>query len=392
MAPPNLGLLPSQHFSKYLRIVEIFAICCGTNIFRPDFKFNALTWFLIGVIATFFMFTSYTMYVGVVIEHDYTTILQSLCVTGSATQGTAKLISGLSQAACIRSLLSEILIMYEEYERQDERYLYYLRSTLSLLKRAVFALLLIYSVQTIGVLAVPLYYHLVRDERIDIIRLLVPGIDKNTPFGFSTYHFYHTCCVCFASFGNFANDTLMVLLVVHIPLMKNILKLKFDHLDEVLQQHPRNPERTEPLLREIFQWHKKEITFVQRVTKTFFWVIFVQIFASTLAIICIIVCQFLGVWPAAPVYMMYCFAILYLFCGFGNLVQNSNDDLTTIIYDCNWYELTVREQKMILIMLRESQYPTSMSVGGIMPLSLNTALQLTKTIYTAAMILNEFVN
>ncbi|XP_011296015.2 odorant receptor 67d-like [Musca domestica] len=388
----KLKLTPSQRFSNFVRVVKIFAIVCGANIFRPDYRLNALTWFVIGVIATFFIFTSYTMYVGVVIDNDYTKILQLLCVTGSAIQGATKLVNGLYHASLIRSLIAEILTMYEEYECKDQRYIKYLEHTLSLIKRAVFSLLNIYSIQTIGVLAVPLFYHLLLGQQIDIIALLVPGIDKHTDFGFYTYQFYHFCVVGFASFGNFANDTLMVLLIVHVPLMKNILKLKFDALDEVLKEYPRDVDRTEPLLREIFQWHQKSTMFAQNCTDTFFWVIFVQIFASTLAIICIMVCQFLGVWPAAPVYMMYCFAIMYMFCGLGNLIEISNDDLTRIIYDCNWYELTVTEQKMILLMLRKSQQAPTMTVGGFMPLSMNSALQLTKTIYTAAMILNEFVN
>ena len=62
-----------------------------------------------------------------------------------------------------------------------------------------------------------------------------------------------------------------------------------------------------------------------------------------------------------------------------------------IIYDSNWYQLTVMEQKMIIIMLREAQQAEGMSIGGMAPLSLSTSLQLTKTFYTFSMILRNFL-
>ena len=62
-----------------------------------------------------------------------------------------------------------------------------------------------------------------------------------------------------------------------------------------------------------------------------------------------------------------------------------------IIYDSNWYQLTVMEQKMIIIMLREAQQAEGMSIGGMAPLSLSTALQLTKTFYTFSMMLRNFL-
>ncbi|XP_061388017.1 odorant receptor 67d-like [Musca vetustissima] len=183
----------------------------------------------------------------------------------------------------------------------------------------------------------------------------------------------------------------MILIIVHIPLMKNILKLKFNELDEMLELHPRDREKTEPMLKAIFQWHQKYILITEAIQQLFFWIIFIQIFFATLSVVATIVCQFLNVWAVAPVLLVYSFVILYFYCGLGNLVDISNDDLTNIIYDCKWYELSPTEQKMVLIMLRVSQKPPTMTIGNMMPLSMNTALQLTKSIYTAAMLLHNFV-
>lgn len=72
--------------------------------------------------------------------------------------------------------------------------------------------------------------------------------------------------------------------------------------------------------------------------------------------------------------------------------MQQNDDVTLDIYDCKWYNLTAKQQKMILIMLRESQQQKGLTVGGITPLSLATALQMTRTIYTFSMVLMRYLN
>lgn len=69
-----------------------------------------------------------------------------------------------------------------------------------------------------------------------------------------------------------------------------------------------------------------------------------------------------------------------------------NDEVLDIIY-CNslWYELTIPEQKLILLMLRKSQNPLTLTIGQIMPLSMSTALSLTKAIYSYMMMLLNFL-
>ncbi|KAI9580635.1 hypothetical protein GQX74_013543 [Glossina fuscipes] len=59
--------------------------------------------------------------------------------------------------------------------------------------------------------------------------------------------------------------------------------------------------------------------------------------------------------------------------------REKNDNAIDIIYTVShWYELKVPEQKMILIMLSKSQKPIELTVGQILPLSVSTALKVTK--------------
>lgn len=58
-----------------------------------------------------------------------------------------------------------------------------------------------------------------------------------------------------------------------------------------------------------------------------------------------------------------------------------------IVYNFRWYDLPLSEQRTMLFMLRRSQATSGLSVGKMMPLNMQTALQLSKSTYTVLMIL-----
>ncbi|XP_073843668.1 odorant receptor 67d-like [Musca autumnalis] len=384
---------PSERYNHFLLVIKFIAGSLGINIFRQNFKLNLMSWVVISVSLSFFAFAFYTTYIGVIIEKDYTTILRSLCIIATAIQAFSKFINAASLDNYFRFIHDEVQATYVEYECKDNpQYSEILSNNLTLVKRSIVILAQIYLILTLGLICLPVYYKYVRGESIEVIPLRLPGIDKNTAVGKIIYQTFHICCVCFGMFGNFVSDAFMVLLILQVPLMKTILKMKFDELDEVLLHYPGERKRTEPLLKDIFKWHEQINIVTTTIDKMYFWIIFLQISTSTFGIICVTVCYLLGAWPVAPLYFLNSMVVLYIYCGLGNVVDNANSDITTLIYDCNWYELTAPENKMLLNMLRKSQFAPTMTVGGFMPLSLNTALQLSKTIYTAAMILNEFLN
>uniref|UniRef100_A0A1B0BI33 Odorant receptor n=1 Tax=Glossina palpalis gambiensis TaxID=67801 RepID=A0A1B0BI33_9MUSC len=73
------------------------------------------------------------------------------------------------------------------------------------------------------------------------------------------------------------------------------------------------------------------------------------------------------------------------------LAKTSDKLLLNIYIECLWYELTVQQQQMILLMLIKSQSPVVLNIGKVMPLSLSSALQLTKAIYSFLMMLLNFL-
>ncbi|XP_055376360.1 odorant receptor 67d-like [Condylostylus longicornis] len=82
---------------------------------------------------------------------------------------------------------------------------------------------------------------------------------------------------------------------------------------------------------------------------------------------------------------------VYIYCIIGTICENAADEVIDLIYEIDWYLLKVSNQKIILIMLIKSQQKELFTVAYVAPLSVNTALQVTKTVYSYWMMLMNFV-
>nr|AID61245.1 odorant receptor [Calliphora stygia] len=382
----------SERFFNIFYLTRRFSELCGADVIKNDYKICWKTGAIFLLINFAIAFTFYTNYVEVIVNGNYYNLLKSASILGTGLQGYTKLINILLQQKSLRFLYQEITEIYEIYELKSTAYKDCLRYSITLVKKLLSTLLTLIVITTLIIIGIPVFMLIFLDTRIEIMPFKIPYIDIETDIGYYVTFVVHTISVFFGGFGNFVIDSWLFIFAAHVPLIKNILKCKFDELDKILEANPKDVEKSRAPLKDIFEWHQKYMLFCKIIKEAFFWVIFVQVGTEFFGIISTIVCIFLGIWPPAPAYLLYLFAMFYSYCSLGNIVEVSNDDVTLIIYDSCWYNLTASEQKMVLIMLRESQQATGISIGGVSPLSMSTALQLTKTVYTLSMMLKEFLN
>uniref|UniRef100_A0A7G3AFB9 Putative conserved plasma membrane protein n=1 Tax=Lutzomyia longipalpis TaxID=7200 RepID=A0A7G3AFB9_LUTLO len=62
-------------------------------------------------------------------------------------------------------------------------------------------------------------------------------------------------------------------------------------------------------------------------------------------------------------------------CILGEIIRNKTDDISDILYLTNWYELSVKEQKMFLIILGMAQREYGLKAGGMYDVNLYTFVQ-----------------
>ncbi|XP_055842637.1 odorant receptor 67d-like [Episyrphus balteatus] len=381
-----------EKFISLFMFARKCAIFVGADVFNPNFRYTWMTWFVIISTNSFFVLSGYTIYVGVYIDKDWTAILQALCMVGSAVQGLAKLYSVTISKALYRQLYNEIDDVYKIYEQKHIQYQIALNNTTSINTKFVKFIACIYIFGTLILLSVPVLYLIIFGEKIFVMQFLIPGIDPKSDFGHLLMMVAHSTCILMGSFGNFAGDVFFFLFVLQLPLFKNILKIKFEDLNDVLNDTGEDSyEKTLPLLMDILKWHQKYTTLTKTLSDVFYYVLFVEIFTTALNIGMTIFIVATGVWPAGYAYLIYSFTILYTYCGLGTLTDIANDDVCNYVYNiCLWYRLSVSERKMLMMMLMKAQKPTLMTVGDVMPLSVTTALSMTKTIYSFLMMLLNF--
>ncbi|XP_023294606.2 odorant receptor 67d-like [Lucilia cuprina] len=380
----------SDRYNKITRITRMMAAVCGADIVDPNFRMSLLTWTVIFAINAFFCCTIYTIYIGLVVEGDWKLMLQTLSLVGSAAQGYSKLLVALFRRWDMVSMNGKLLNIYLDYEN-DKDFCTILSTRIDMIIKIFKFVLLIYIIVVSIIVLYPLIYGMLYGEKLFVMQFLLPGIDPLTHFGYVVHNVVHVFLLCLGGFGNFAGDMYIFIFILHIPMLKDILRIKFEKLNRITLQK-QNSSKTLPLLKEIVEWHQNYNKFVKQVEGTYYSVIFVQISTSVVGICCTIFSIVIHSWPAAFVYLAYSAIMLYAYCGLGHLVEISNDEVIDVIYgDCLWYEMSVQEQKLVLLMLRKSQRPTTLTIGQIMPLSMSTALQLTKAIYSYMMMLLNFL-
>ncbi|XP_037943822.1 putative odorant receptor 83c [Teleopsis dalmanni] len=75
----------------------------------------------------------------------------------------------------------------------------------------------------------------------------------------------------------------------------------------------------------------------------------------------------------------------------GTTLERCSEEIEYEIYNISWYNLSVSQQKVVRLILMQSQQPNQMMLAGVMPLSVATALQITKTLYSTFMMMVEFI-
>ncbi|XP_013106741.2 odorant receptor 67d-like [Stomoxys calcitrans] len=386
--------LSVHRYESITRVIRIFSSMCGADVLDPKYRVNLLTWIVLTFINTFFCCTTYTMYINVYVDRDLTKVLQTLCLVGSALQGYVKLVNAIWNQHNLRFLTEELHRIYAEYDEKQAHYRRKLSKSVNLVVKVIKFVFFSYFINvSLFLMAVPVY-GIIYKEKIFIMQMFIPGLDHTTDFGYYLLISIQLILMLFGGFGTFAADTFLINFITHVPMLKDILRCKFEDLNEALDDE--NKERTKKykaILRDILQWHQKYMLFITIIKDTYFWVILVQMTTVGLNIASTLFVVISAKWPSGPPYMIFCFCTLYIYCGLGTVVENANEDVIYSSYtDVNWYHLPPSEKKMLGMMLMMAQNTSGLTVGVVVPLSVSTGLQLTKAIYTWSMMLINFID
>ncbi|XP_011500255.1 PREDICTED: odorant receptor 94a-like [Ceratosolen solmsi marchali] len=182
-----------------------------------------------------------------------------------------------------------------------------------------------------------------------------------------------------SAFGQCSSDCLMVTMVYHISGQMAVLALRITNIDT-------DPKRCTIELQKAFRLHIRLLRMGKDVQEIFSVILIGQIISSLL-LVCTLGYQILlnlmigdnfGL-SSLIVFIFLVFLILYTHCTIGeNLIIESNR-VAEAYYNCNWYQMSNENAKMILLCIHRAQKPMQLSAGQFKTFCLMTYTDTIKT-------------
>nr|AJF23795.1 olfactory receptor OR26 [Planotortrix octo] len=96
-----------------------------------------------------------------------------------------------------------------------------------------------------------------------------------------------------------------------------------------------------------------------------------------------------GEFSSMILYMICILSELFLFCFYGNEVAYESEILMESAYCMDWTEMPVKYRRFLIIFMERIKNPIKPKAGKIVPLSINTFVQVVKSSYTFFTFLNK---
>ncbi|XP_061397070.1 odorant receptor 67d-like [Musca vetustissima] len=358
-----------QRFEFTRRVIRICSRFVGADVLNENYRPNILTVLAYVCLCVYFYCTGYTVYKNIYIDGRWTDMLKTLCMISSGLQGYSKITNAILNKVPIRYLVNDLHSIYKEYSDKHFEYRKCLSKSMNTTDKSIRILGIIYVIATSSLIIMVFVYRFAFHQRIYVLQFEMPHVDVNTEHGYLITNWVHFTCISLGAFGNYAADLALLTCISNAPLYKDILKCKFHDLNEVLKRaDAEQMKRCHMHLKDIFQFHQRYIKFVDTVRENYFWVIAVEMFTVAFSIALTLFCLILGTWP-------------------------NNDNIIESCYtEVIWYQLTPRDRKMLQTMLMMTQNSEGLTIGSVIPLTMDTGLQWTKTIYSMTIMLINFLD
>ncbi|CAD1476407.1 unnamed protein product, partial [Heterotrigona itama] len=152
-----------------------------------------------------------------------------------------------------------------------------------------------------------------------------------------------------------------------------------DKLAETLNNHNEQQSRI-IIIKNLIVKHQRIINLSENIENVFTFISLLQFFFN-IVVICFV--SFLLVTSlnseqasrmiakCFPYYITVNFEALIL-CYTGEYLSSKSENIGWIVYNSNWYELSIYETRALLLLILRSQKPLNLTVGKFMNLSLET--------------------
>ncbi|KAI8046165.1 hypothetical protein M5D96_002365, partial [Drosophila gunungcola] len=245
----------------------------------------------------------------------------------------------------------------------------------------------------------PLAMLLYDGTRVTAMQYLIPGLPLENDFCYILTYLIQLVTMVVQGVGFYAGDLFVFLGLTQILTFADVLQLKINELNDALEHKAENralaaiggqiqgEDMRQHLLLEVIKWHQLFTDYCRSVNALYYELIATQVLSMALAMMlsfCINLTSFH--MPSAIFFVVSAYS-MSIYCILGTILEFGFDQVYESICNVNWYELNGGQRKLFGLMLREAQYPHTIQILGVMSLSVRTALQIVKLIYSVSMMM-----
>jgi hypothetical protein len=194
-------------------------------------------------------------------------------------------------------------------------------------------------------------------------------MDISTEFGYLSVLTYHSFIshIAYSLFSSFDSNIVAFATQIVAAAELFILKLKegsnaIAKLEITKSNHDQN---VKTLMKEIIEEHRKYnyylIVFLDYASSSCFWIISMSVSSIAVCMITIMTSDFYAAYGVLIISLLQ----LLLACVVGTIIEHQNAKILAKLWEFDWYNLPISDQKMFLFILLNFQNPVNMKITFI---------------------------
>ncbi|XP_020817911.1 putative odorant receptor 83c [Drosophila serrata] len=392
----SVAVNPSIRFRELTKEINSLTNFLGVDVMAPILKFNYRTG------TTIFAIVSYTAFAVFSVVNNGGDLVESLkasSMLGGLFHGLGKFLTCLLKQKNMRNLTLFTRSIYEEYEERGMSYRTALNTNIDKLISLIRVIRNGYFITFFIMTFLPLARLFYDGTRVTAMQYVIPGVPLESNIGYTVTYFVQLISMVVTAVGFYGGDLFVFLGLTQILTFADLMQIKIDELNESLEEKAQSrallpvgfqikgEEKRHHLLLEIIKWHQLFTDYCRTVNAIYHELIATQVLTMGISMMISFSINLSGFNLSLAIFFVISAYSMSIYCFLGTKLEFGYDQIYESICNVAWYELNADQRKLFGVMLRESQHPPTIKILGIMSLSVKTALQIVKLMYSVSMMM-----
>ncbi|CAO1437120.1 unnamed protein product [Diamesa tonsa] len=326
----------------------------GLDIFTTNYdRFNLRVLLLMFDVVTYTMTTIYCIFD---FYNDLEQLVFCLVTYGFATQGFAKIQTFWMHRKDIYKI--------DEIIREFHILQNHIQVKQLLEKYALFSLKgskicsLLYVLCGIVLFSNFIFVKLLLNQKTLPFGFKLPWLEPYSYWGYPINLLHQLTQTCFTTSGFIFSDCVYITIVMQIYCIYDILQHLLDNLNETINRQINELENLESDIKNqlilIIELHQKLLNFITTVENTFRYNMLIVVSSNVFQITVTLFALVTSGWLPGLVIIGGETIQLLVVCMFGTILIIKNQQFSRKVYDVAWYNLSIKDQKLLLLVLASS--------------------------------------